>query len=144
VPTPIKGKNGGTLQRLNKGETANPNGRPKKLENILHEYFFAEHNVKLSKAQTQDMIQVVLGKTKAELVELAKNDELPFWISLIAKKATRDFEKGSIHILDVLFDRVYGKPREEITQNIIERPIFTGIDLDVQEDDSTGEDSGTP
>jgi hypothetical protein len=32
---------------------------------------------------------------------------------------------------------VYGKPREEITQNIIERPIFTGIDLDVPEDDST-------
>jgi hypothetical protein len=140
IPQP----HGGKLRRLKKGETGNPNGRPKKLDTILHDYFFAEHNVKLSKAQTQDMIQVVLGKTRAELVELAKNDELPFWISLIAKKATRDFEKGSIHILDVLFDRVYGKPREEITQNIIERPIFTGIDLDVQEDDSTGEDSGTP
>lgn len=140
----VQARNGGTLTRYEKGETGNPNGRPKKLDTILHDYFFAEHNVKLSKAQTQDMIQVVLGKTRAELVELAKNDELPFWISLIAKKATRDFEKGSIHILDVLFDRVYGKPREEITQNIIERPIFTGIDLDVQEDDSTGEDSGTP
>lgn len=140
IPQP----HGGKLRRLKKGQSGNPNGRPKKLENILHDYFFAEHNVKLSKAQTQDMIQVILGKTKSELVDMAKDDTLPFWISLIAKKATRDFEKGSIHILDVLFDRVYGKPREEITQNIIERPIFTGIELDVPEDDSTEKDSGTP
>jgi hypothetical protein len=27
-----------------------------------------------------------------------------------------------------LFDRVYGKPREEITQNIIEQPLFPDID----------------
>ena len=51
---------------------------------------------------------------------MAKNDELPFWISLIAKKAQRDFDKGSIHILDVLFDRVYGKPKEELEQTINE------------------------
>jgi hypothetical protein len=52
------------------------------------------------------------------LVELAKNDELPFWIALIANKAQRDFKKGSIHISDVLFDRVYGKPKEEVEQTI--------------------------
>ena len=52
------------------------------------------------------------------MVELAKNDELPFWIALIANKAQRDFKKGSIHILDVLFDRVYGKPKEEVEQTV--------------------------
>ena len=51
-------------------------------------------------------------------MELAKNDQLPFWIALIAKKAQRDYEKGSIHILDVLFDRVYGKPKEEVEQTV--------------------------
>ena len=54
----------------------------------------------------------------SELVELAQNDELPFWIALIANKAQRDFSKGSIHILDVLFDRVYGKPKEEVEQTV--------------------------
>jgi hypothetical protein len=34
------------------------------------------------------------------------------------KKAQRDYEKGSIHILDVLFDRVYGKPKEEVEQTV--------------------------
>ena len=120
-----------------KGQSGNPNGRPKKIETILKEHFLDEHNLKLSKSQTQDMIQVILGKTKKELIELAKNDELPFWVSLIAKKAERDFSKGSIHILDVLFDRVYGKPKEEVSQTIQQIEVFKGIDLSVKEDDST-------
>jgi len=108
------------LKPFKKGQSGNPNGRPKKIETILKEHFIAEHNLKLSKTQTQDIIRTILGKTRNELVEMAKNDELPFWISLIAKKAQRDFDKGSIHILDVLFDRVYGKPKEELEQTINE------------------------
>jgi hypothetical protein len=119
-----------------KGQSGNPNGRPKKVEKILHEYFLAQHNIKLSKSQATDIIQNILSKSKAELVELAKNNELPFWISLIARKAQRDYEKGSIHILDVLFDRVYGKPTETVNQTVIEQPIFNKIDLDVPKDDS--------
>lgn len=121
-----------------KGQSGNPNGRPKKIETVLKQYFLAEHNLKLSKSQAQDIIQNILGKTRSELVELAKNDELPFWIALIANKAQRDFSKGSIHILDVLFDRVYGKPKEEVEQTITQVSPFTPIDLDVPEDNSTG------
>jgi len=40
--------------------------------------------------------------------------------------------------LDVLFDRVYGKPKEEVSQTIQQVEIFKGIDLSVKEDDSTG------
>lgn len=123
-----------------KGESGNPDGRPKKIENVLTDYFLAEHNLKLTKSQSQDIIRTILGKTKSELMELAKNDELPFWVSLIAKKATRDFEKGSIHILDVLFDRVYGKPKEEVDHVIShEQRIFKQIDLDASEDNSSTE-----
>lgn len=123
-----------------KGESGNPNGRPKKIENVLTDYFLAEHNLKLTKSQSQDIIKTILGKTRAELMELAKNDNLPFWVALIAKKATRDFEKGSIHILDVLFDRVYGKPKEEVDHVIShEQRIFKQIDLDAPEDNSAAE-----
>jgi len=102
------------LVKFKKGQSGNPAGRSKKVETVLKNYFFDEHNLKLSKTQTQDIIRVILGKTRSQLVELAKNDDLPFWVSLIVNKAQRDYKKGSMHVLDVLFDRVYGKPKEEI------------------------------
>lgn len=122
--------------KFKKGQSGNLNGRPKKIETVLKEYFLDEHNIRLTKSQMQDMIMVILGKNKKELIDLAKNDELPFWVSLIAKKAERDFSKGSIHILDVLFDRVYGKPKEEVNQTMRQVEIFKGIDLSVIKDDS--------
>ena len=73
-----------------------------------------ETGMKLSKSQMQDLVKLILGKTKAELLELANNDDLPFWVSLIANKASRDYKKGSMHVLELLFDRVYGKPKEEV------------------------------
>jgi len=112
-----------------KGQSGNPKGRPPKMDTILKQYFLDEHNMKLTKTQMQDVIKNLLSKTRAELVQLANNDELPFWISMIAQKANRDFKKGSVHLLDVLFDRVYGKPKEEQDTNVIvEQPLFSPLE----------------
>lgn len=92
----------------------NPNGRPKKIETVLKEHFLSEHNLKLSNSQVSDMVKVILGKTREELVTMAKDDTMPWWISLIANKIQRDFQKGSMHVLEVLLDRVYGKPKESV------------------------------
>jgi hypothetical protein len=113
-----------------KGESGNPDGRPKKVETILKEVFLAEYNVKLSAGQTSDIIQSILTKSRSELMALAKNDELPFWISMIAKKATRDYERGSIHLLELLFDRVYGKPKETQHQTIESKNFTITLNLD--------------
>ena len=63
-------------------------------------------------------------------MELAQNDDLPFWISMIANKATKDYKKGSIHLLELLFDRVYGKPKETVDQNIEAKTINVTLNLE--------------
>jgi hypothetical protein len=118
------------LKPIKKGEVRNPTGRPKKISTIIQDVFLEEHNVKLSKAQTEEIIKSILSRNKSELIDLAKNDELPFWISLIAKKAQMDFERGSIELIEKLFDRVYGKPRETISQNIEANVINVTLNLD--------------
>ena len=122
--------NNDNLRPAQKGEVRNPNGRPKNVETILREVFLAEYNVKLSSGQTTDIIQSILSKSRSELIELAKNDELPFWIAMIAKKATRDYERGSIHLLELLFDRVYGKPKETQHQTIESKNFTITLNLD--------------
>ena len=118
------------LKKIQKGEVKNPNGRPKKVETILREVFLAEYNVKITKSQTEDIIKGILSKSRSELIDLAKNDDLPFWVAMIAKKATRDYEKGSIHLLELLFDRVYGKPKETVDQNIEAKTFNVTLKLD--------------
>jgi len=113
-----------------KGEVRNPNGRPKKVDTILKEIFLDEYNVRLSKSQTEEIIKGVLSKTRSQLMELAQNEELPFWISMIANKATKDYKKGSIHLLELLFDRVYGKPKETVDQNIEAKTINVTLNLE--------------
>ena len=122
--------NNDNLIPAQKGEVRNPNGRPKNVETILREVFLAEYNIKLSSGQTNDIIQSILTKSRTELIELAKNDELPFWIAMIAKKATRDYERGSIHLLELLFDRVYGKPKETQHQTIESKNFTLTLNLD--------------
>ena len=118
------------LKKIQKGEVKNPNGIPKKVETILREVFLAEYNIKITKSQTEDIIKGILSKSRSELIDLAKNDDLPFWVAMIAKKATRDYEKGSIHLLELLFDRVYGKPKETVDQNIEAKTFNVTLKLD--------------
>lgn len=115
---------------IKKGEVRNPTGRPKKISTIIQDVFLQEHNLKLTKSQTEEIIKSILTRNKKELIELAKNDELPFWISLIAKKAQMDFEKGSIEIIEKLFDRVYGKPKETVDQTIESKTFNVTLKLE--------------
>lgn len=99
-------------------QNINRNGRPKLLKNVVKDVFLQEFNLGLSHSQANEIISGILAMTREELMNVAKNDQAPFWISMIAKKATRDYERGSIHLLEVLMDRVYGKPKETVDQTV--------------------------
>jgi hypothetical protein len=99
-------------------ENINRNGRPKALRNVIKDLFIEEFNVQLSSSQANEMIMAMLCMTERQISELGERDDVPFWLKMISKKMERDLSRGSIHLMEVLFDRVYGKPKETIDSTI--------------------------
>lgn len=124
------------LKPFKKGQSGNPNGRPRKFVTTLKEIGY-------KRSEINDTIQAMLAMDKDELTDAMKNPKATILEMTVASAMKKSIEKGSLYSIETLLSRVFGMPKQEIEQTIIERPIFTGIDLDVQEDNGTGEDSGT-
>ena len=114
----VPARNGGTLTRPAKGETMNPNGRPRKFVSELRAqgYRLAEVN---------DAIQVMLSMTIEELGEVWKNPKATVLEKTIAAAIRKSIEKGSLYSIETLLTRVYGKPRESIDVKSEEKITIT-------------------
>ena len=108
----VPAKNGGTLTRPDKGETMNPNGRPKKYVTLLK-----DSGYKLS--EINDTIQVLMSMTIDELKEVYENPTGTILEKTVANAMVKSLQKGSLYSLDTLLTRIYGKPKEtaNITQD---------------------------
>lgn len=118
--------------KFGSGQDPTKGGRPKKMETVIQEYFLGEHNLRLSKGQTAQMIEAFLSKSKKEIFQLAKNEELPFWFEMLVNKAVKDHKKGSIELVEKLWDRIYGKPN----QNEEKEPEKTAPPIDMAKRES--------
>ena len=110
----MEGKNGGTLKPFEKGESGNPNGRPKGAKNrsTIAKYWL-EVNQNLKNPLTGESETM----SQEDLMTLA-----------LIKKA----REGDVAAYKALMDSGYGAPLQQIEQTIVEQPLFP----DVQEDDS--------
>ena len=124
------------LTPFKKGQSGNPNGRPRKFVTLLKDIGY-------KRSEINDTIQAMMAMDKDELKDVFKNPKATILEITIAAAMGKSIEKGSLYSIETLLSRVFGMPKQEVEQTIIERPIFTGIDLDVPEDNGTGEDSGT-
>lgn len=115
----IKQAHGGSLTRPDKGETMNPNGRPRKYVSLLK-----EQGYKL--AEVNDCIQAIMSMDMQELKAVWDNPKATVLEKTIAGALRKSLEKGSLYSIDTLLTRVYGKPKETLnmTQTIIEQPLF--------------------
>ena len=101
----VKQAHGGELKVLQKGETANPNGRPRKYVSLLK-----DQGYKL--AEINDTIQNMMAMDLDELKSVWDNPKATIMEKTVAAAMRKSLEKGSLYSLDTLLTRVYGKPKE--------------------------------
>ena len=109
---------GGSLTRPAKGETMNPNGRPRKYVSTLR-----EQGYKL--AEINDCIQVMMAMTVDELREAFENKQATVLEKTIAAAIKKSIEKGSLYSIETLLTRVYGKPKETVDMEMSGEVVVT-------------------
>jgi hypothetical protein len=117
-----KNPNKENLKPFKKGESGNPNGRPRKYVSLLK-----EQGYKL--AEINDTIQAMMSMDLEELKTVWDNPKATILEKTIAAAMRKSLEKGSLYSLETLLTRVYGKPKEQMdiqTDNRIEIVFVDG------------------
>ena len=118
----IEQEHGGAIQNWEKGESGNPNGRPRKYVSLLK-----EQGYKLS--EINDSIQAMMAMDLEELKQVWDNPKATVLEKTIANAMKKSLEKGSLYSLETLLTRVYGKPKEQMdinTDNKVEVVFIEG------------------
>lgn len=112
-----------------RGESGNPNGRPRQVLRLLEEKAAVEFNVCLSKEDKFIILESLLEMPLADLKRIASDTKAPAFLVTVAKAILSDASKGSINVLLQLFDRLYGKPQQatEITAGLKFAEQITGM-----------------
>lgn len=107
----VKGGKGGEIHLLEKGETANPNGRPRKTINSVNKEL-EEQGIKPATAnEIKDIYLRLINMEMAELKILVEDLKQPALIRIVGKKILSD--KG-FDIIDKMLDRAIGKAQQAV------------------------------
>lgn len=89
-----------------KGQSGNPNGRPRKYVSSLK-----AQGYRLS--EINDTIQAMMSMNSEELKSVYDNPDATILEKTIANAMNKSLIKGSLYSLETLLTRVYGKPKEQ-------------------------------
>ena len=99
------------LKPYKKGQSGNRNGRPKKYVLALK-----KEGYKLS--EINDTIQALMTMSVEELRDVWESEESNVLEKMVAGAIRKSLEKGNLESMETLLNRVYGKPKEKIEQDV--------------------------
>jgi hypothetical protein len=108
----VKQPHGGEIVILEKGETANPNGRPPRLATTVIRELRERGIAKVDSSEVDELIGRLQNLSETELTSMSAAPDTPMVVSLIAKGLCSD--KGHEFMTRDLWDRAHGKPTQAV------------------------------
>lgn len=104
-------KHGGAINQLEKGETANPYGRPPKLLSGIVAELRAKGYERATANQVADAFETLLNVPEEELAEMVKDKKSPMSLRIVGKAmlTARGWE-----VLQAMLDRAHGKAKQSM------------------------------
>lgn len=116
-----------------KGQSGNPNGRPRKYVSTLIDQGY-------KRSEINDTIQNMMAMTIEEVKAVWDNPTATVLEKTIASAIRKSIEKGTLYSLETLLSRVYGQPKQEVAASITPQPIWQGVKLQVDTDNDRSQD----
>jgi len=112
----VKGGKGGEIHLLEKGETANPNGRPRKLVSDVIKELDNQGIKPVTKQEIQDVYMRLINLEMPDLEAKVKDSKQPALVRIVGKAILSG--KG-YEVVERMLDRSIGKPdsKTDITTN---------------------------
>lgn len=111
--------------RWKKGESGNPNGRPKKLHPTLMK------TTAYSKSQIADIIQYMVSLTEKELDQIISDNTSTVFEKTISNAIKKSMQKGYLDSMETLLNRVYGKPEQSLDITSNGKTIDNKIEIEI-------------
>lgn len=129
----VKQPHGGAIVHSEKGETGNPNGRPRKVFSSIVKQWKEAGYEPATATRVREAYEYLLSLPMYQVIEIAgkpddKSNDLPALLRIVAKEM---LGKRSKEMLSEMLDRAHGKSKQQIDATSDGKQIgtFTGVEF---------------
>ena len=113
-----------------RGVSGNPNGRPRRFLSVIEKKIGVDFNVSLSGNDKYQILESMLEMSLKELSRIEADPDAPAFMAVVARAIREDVTRGTTRTMEALFDRFFGRAKQEIDHSLnstIQIEQITGI-----------------